>query len=381
MGAAKLQEANGLTIYVLGGSNSLFGNGWVSHYAALKSQEVVNLSVGATTTLAGIYRLLQDGRAGRGDTVVWEYALNEVNHARGGYSVDLLLKNVEHLICICRRRRCRLVMAIFTPRPQELAPDRDPYYDQLLALLDHYGIGSFDMSRAWRAAHGLPAIPAELFADNLHYSHDPALLDFIARGVSSVPGRVPAQVAALRTDGRRLRLLTGFAKQRFTNSIMDVPAAPLPVRIAPGQAGRIIAFFMICRPNEDTGVLAQLHGPEGKLRKLRISTTIDKSFDRKILKAVSIEHATGEAWPVARGCEVSMRPVKAPGPAHAEYQLKRRLRQPVPSKEPIVSGVLVELDPPDRPLQQPPPPPARPVPRLPLWRRAASRMARLVRRA
>ena len=67
--------------------------GWVSRFRA-HAPDLVNLSVGGTTSITGLFRVMTTPQIGPGDVVVWEYALNEANHIRRGRPPRLLL---EHL--------------------------------------------------------------------------------------------------------------------------------------------------------------------------------------------------------------------------------------------------------------------------------------------
>lgn len=333
-----------MTVFVLGGSNSMYQDGWIARFTASQTQQVVNLSVGATTTLTGIYRLMLDDRPRPGDTVLWEYALNEATHAQRGQSTEVLLKNVEHLIAICQHRHLQLLPAIFTPRRQERAPARSPYYDQLLALFAHYGLPVFDLSPVWRAAHGQPKMPVDLYADPVHYRRDTELMDFIAAGLAAIQPRQPRAALPLRTHGARLQLLTGFARQRFSNSVMDIPAARLLLRLRTKEDSRMIALFTICQPRpHEAGLSLRLKPATGREMALRISISSRGAFPRSVLKAISIEQGSSAAWLLGPDAELVIKPLTQPGRAFAEAQTKSRLKRPEPVTTPCVTGLLVEI--------------------------------------
>lgn len=333
-----------MTVFVLGGSNSMFRDGWVAYFASRTKEDVVDLSVGATTTLSGIYRFMLDDRPVPGDTVLWEYALNEVNHVGRGQSIDVLLKNVEHLVAICRQRNLRFLPVIFTPRPQEQAPERSAYYDRLLALFAHYGLPAIDISTAWRVEHNQPRMPIDLHADPSHYRRSPELMDWIADRVAAMQPQLPNSADPLFTGGVHLRLVTDFAQDRFQNSIMDIPAARIPISIISEEESRAIALFVICNPRpRETGIRLRLRTASGPDLSLRVSTSSKGAFGKQVLKAISIEQGSRHPWIFSPGSSLEIKPIIRPGKAYAEAQVRAKLTHPEPVTTPCITGVLLEV--------------------------------------
>lgn len=341
-----------MAFYVFGGSNSIFSDGWVSSFSQQMGQPVLNRAVGATTTLTGLFRFLMtadETQPRAGDCVLWEYALNEVIHVARGYRREMVLKNVEHLLALCRARGCRFVPLIMTPLWQERARARDPYYQMLLDLFAHYGVVPFDVSSAWRQQHWLGRLSDSLYIDSAHYARIPELMGFIANGVAELTAtaRVPADVAPLYAAGLGVSLIEGLEQGSYQNSLMKVPTAQLPVSSTLQGHGRVAAVCAFCHADFESGIRVQLmQGPE-QMRQMRFSIT-NLSAKRIILKAVSLEHALGKRWhshwTFGPGDQLRLSPALRPGEFYAEHELRPTLTEPSPRKPTRIAGVPVEND-------------------------------------
>lgn len=340
-----------MSFYVFGGSNSIFRNGWIAGFSQQAGQPVLNRSVGATTTLTGLFRFLMpgnDGHPAEGDCVLWEYALNEVNHAARGYSHEMLLKNVEHFISLCRAHGCRLIPVIFTPLWQEKAARRDPYYQMLTDLFAHHGITPFDVSLAWRQQHG-GRLPDALYADSAHYAREPDFMAFIADGVARLvaTARVPALAEPLYSAGRKVAVIDGLEEGSHENSLMRVPTAQLPLSIEMKGHGRVAAIYALCHADFESGIRVQLQGGPDQKRQMRFSTT-NRREQRIILKAVSLENALGKRWGdhwgFGPGDRLLLSPARRAGDFYAEYELCPTLTTPANTRPARIAGVLVEND-------------------------------------
>ncbi|WP_323716144.1 hypothetical protein [Paracoccus aminovorans] len=339
-----------MPFYVFGGSNSIFRDGWVSSFSQQTGQPVLNRSVGATTTLTGLFRFLMPGdgdQPGEGDCVLWEYALNEVNHVARGYRREMLLKNVEHLMALCRARGCRFVPLILTPLWQERAPQRDPYYQMLTDLFAHHGIVPFDVSVAWRQRNAGQRLPDALYTDSAHYTRAPELTAFIAAGVVDLvaASRVPAPVAPLHTAGRSVALVEGLAQGWHENALMRIPTAQLPLSIELNGHGRVAAVCALCHADFESGIRVQLQRDADQMRQMRFSTT-NSSHRRIILKAVSLENALGKRWDThwlfGPGDRLLLSPARHPGEFYAEHELRSTLTMPEQKTPARIAGVLLE---------------------------------------
>ncbi|MDP0929552.1 hypothetical protein Q0601_20395 [Paracoccus onubensis] len=339
-----------MSFFVFGGSNSIFRDGWITWFAERAGQPVLNRSVGATTTLTGLFRFLMKGeeRAPEaGDCIIWEYALNDVNHVARGYRREMLLKNVEHLMVLSRERGCTFVPLIFTPLWQEQAPRRDLYYDMLTKLFLAYGVVPFDVSTAWRHHFGKARMPDSMYLNNPHYARVPQVMDFIANGVAEAANnaRVPAAIAPHYTEGRGVTLITGLGREIHQNSIMRVPVTRIPLSIEMNQHGRIAAVCALCQSEPERGIRVQLVPSAGEIRQMRFSTT-NQDDQRTILKAISLENALGkrwsDRWAFSPGDRLRLSPARKPGDFYAEHELSKSLASPNIGAPARITGVLVE---------------------------------------
>ena len=302
-------------LMIVGGSNSRFRSGWVGNLEQTLGTEVRNLSIGATTSLTGIYRSLLDDGPKPGDTVVWEYALNEVNHIKGGYETANVLRYVEHLLRLYQRQGIRFAPVIFTPLREETADQRSSYFNQLIALFDHYGIKNFDVSPEFRSRLGVDAIPQDYFADEQHYRKIPNLMQFIADGVVQLLSKasVPSLPLPIHTGQTEIALLSPQKFKIFENSVMTVPVSIPPVRLEITFPGRLLAIMALCRPDEECGLRASI-SVNGKERcGFRFSATSNPAFAKPILKAISIERATDATWHIDSGETIVVAPAKIGG--------------------------------------------------------------------
>jgi hypothetical protein len=334
-----------MAYFIFGGSNSIFKDGWVSLFSEQVSEPCVNRSVGGTTTLCGIYRfLLPDGPAA-GDCVIWEYALNEIAHVKGRYRLEVVLKNVEHFILLCRQRGCRLAPLIFTPLREEAAPTRGRYYERLHELFAYYGVSVFDVSVEYRKRFGVDRMPDANYLDNPHYAKTPAMMGFIADGAATLiqAATVPGPASPVHTGGRSLALIDGFQDETFSNSLLTIPVANVPASVDLKSDGRIIAVYSLCFTGFDSGVRMELHDTGGNVKKLRFSTTQRNGKPIPLLKAISIEHADTDEWRFSHGYQLRFFPARKGGAFYNEPAMKHDLENPV-RPPPVISGVLVEVD-------------------------------------
>lgn len=181
-----------MRILILGGSNSLLRDGYVTqlrnslqHYTAL---EIVQLSVGATSSLAAVARL-QEAAAGISaapDVILYEYAINDSGHfspRAGGIEswqlcLYLLLKSAARLY-----PDALFVPLILAQQQHFAASTAHPLYDAQCQTYAQMGLSSIDI-RAQLSALFLQYAPDWLYSDSAHYAVPQA---------SSVVGALVAQ--------------------------------------------------------------------------------------------------------------------------------------------------------------------------------------------
>lgn len=244
------------SVYIIGGSNSLLRQGWADQFTALATEiEVVNHSIGAATSLIGIYRLLRN-EVPEGATVIWEYALNEHNHFLAGQSVESLMWHLDWFLELCARRRIAVLPLIFWNR-EEMA-DKSPmeYRDALQDCLHRHGLGQIDMKPILRQFSQTRDRPiAELYQDGAHYRLGSGVPRRIATAVRNrlAEARVPRGAETHRGLDLLIATPDRIPDERFSNKILDVdlfqlgeglriPAdgSPLCCYLIAGEAGHPI---------------------------------------------------------------------------------------------------------------------------------------------
>lgn len=336
-----------MTIFIVGGSNSLMKDGWVTSLTRLlPSEQITNISIGATHSMTGLFRVMTRSDLQPGDTIVWEYALNEINHNQRGHRTEDLLRFLEHLLRLCSRRGINFAAAVFTPRQIEALPARPAYYDALLQLFAHYGVPSFDVSPRWCAANRASRFPAKLFKDAAHYVLEPRLMRFIAEGVIDAIGRacVPAEVTPRYTGATVPRLVTPQDGVPFRNTILDLTLAEVPsASFTLSQDGHILGFFALCPPGLQTGLRLTLANGQTGGRWIRISTTPEGNYERPQFRAFSLLQADGAAWRCTRGDRLEVRPAEGTGRYYAEFELRAHLSAISRPFQPSFAGFLLEV--------------------------------------
>ena len=292
-----------------------------------------------------LYRALVADDVRQGDLIVWEYALNDFNHISRGYKKDVLLRNIEHFIILCREKGCRLVAAIFTPRRLEAAAERNPFYQSILDLFAAYGVSCFDISAEFRLANSVRRMPEVLFSNGAHYEIEPELMRFIALGVHALcdDATLPAAIAPIRTGDQRLFLATDFCDFEFENSLLSVPAARLPVVLQKLPAGQILAIYCVCNYFDNNGVRVILHRADGDKLSFRFSASSEGNFQKPVLKAVSVENASALIWTVKDGDRLVLAAAVGPGVYYAEHRVRRHLKNLEREPDIWISGVLMSV--------------------------------------
>ena len=166
-----------MKILIIGGSNSLMTDGYVSHlHRTLQAQtgvDIVQISVGATTTLSAIGRLFEThGSTQQVDVVLYEYAINDAGHfarrAGGEESwllcLHLLIKTVARLY-----PSAIFVPLILAQQQHFSASAPHPFHDTQLRAYEALKLSPIDI-RAWMSALFLGRAPDWMYRDEAHYS-------------------------------------------------------------------------------------------------------------------------------------------------------------------------------------------------------------------
>lgn len=206
---------------VAGGSNSLRNRGWVQHLrdCAGKRAEVVNLSIGQSSSLMGLMRLKSAVTLGPDDIVLWEYAINDLNHLRnGGYDPALIFDAIRDTHAHCRARGARLVAVVMkTCDVEARGADEPDYYRQLRALFADLNVPLLDVSAAFRQDQGIAFIDDSYYDENTHYSAGGAVVRFTAAQALHLLRNLPDGAGdAVPPSQREFSLVTDFSGGRAT---------------------------------------------------------------------------------------------------------------------------------------------------------------------
>ncbi|MEC3862697.1 hypothetical protein VK792_15505, partial [Mesobacterium sp. TK19101] len=237
---------------VLGGSNSMLQGGWVNllrrDFGPLA--EITNLSVGACTTLMGLFRFLSMPNRPTEAAVFWEYGINEFNHLQNGQSLETMLYHVEWLIQLCIRERRPLIPVVMRTQYQAGLAE-DPYLPHLRKLFNSYRVPMLDVHTLLTVmARGAPDL-VQWYSDDAHYKVDGPLPQRVAEYamVMHRQARPPVQrpERAAHFDVLDLTLLrpTDAKEEVFDNSIMRVPFTPFGAEPEIALTGRLIGAAIV----------------------------------------------------------------------------------------------------------------------------------------
>lgn len=320
-----------MALFIVGGSNSIFRDGWVAKLPGAR-----NLSVGANTTLCGIFRcLLDDGPKG-GDTIIWEYGVNEIVHGRALYAAETILRNLEHFLRLAHCRDWKVLPLMLIPRDEE----RDglpAYYHSALQLFRHYGLTVVDANAAFRQKLG--RIPAAFYKDPVHYRLDPEVTGRIGRmALDHLDlATCPVDASPIQAEGT-IEIVKLRYSSIFINSIMSVPLVSMPIRLRMDGRGVIRSIVTLCRPGISSGIRARLSRNGKALANSRISTTC--RVDKTLLKALSMD-SVGD-WSFRDGDVLSLRYINTGGLLYAEQGLRKRVQDVIIPDLDTLAGVLLE---------------------------------------
>lgn len=327
-----------MKIIVVGGSNSQRAAGYQTHIrAAHPDISLLNLSVGAAPSLMAIYRLLTSDKIVPGDLLIWEYALNDLNHiAHKGYDPQLLLRYVEYTLRFALEKGLVVLPLILVPQRVENGRPSDPYRDGLRALFDHYGLNAVDISSHLRKTLGQPRVPPEFYSDVNHYEARDEFLAPILAALSETladPSRArPRSVSSLIAPQDRIPTVHAQADQGqlvpFSNKMAHINAwspSKAPVIFNNLPAGADLVGLL---------VIASSTGGAMRLRAGDVDVTLslchdERKFGKPLLKLIALPNLLPSVPRLGQGdtvqfdvaqhdantlCDMGFRPLKGASP-------------------------------------------------------------------
>lgn len=140
------------------------------------------MAIGAICSITGLYRALFTADMRPGDTLIWEYALNDANHVKKhGLAKEFLLKYLEILLDVCNQRQVKFTAMIFVSRPEERSGKETPYKLGLKELLEQRGVSYCDVSHEYRIISEMDILPWNFYEESAHYATDHDICRFIER--------------------------------------------------------------------------------------------------------------------------------------------------------------------------------------------------------
>lgn len=337
-----------MTVYISGGSNSLLHNGWMrsaNQFGA--GADVVNLSIGATCSITGLYRCLFTANMQAGDTLVWEYALNDANHvAKFDLSNGFILRYLEVLLAFCAARQVRFAALIFVAQNQESVVAETPYKAQLKDLFDHWGVPYADISQEYRRALGVQTLPAELFEIPTHYRTTDPIIDYIiARAASLIEtAPVPAAERRLWSDPAMGMAFfdqwSGGRSEEVGSRLLRLTAwqPDSDMSLTPTLSGRVVS--VVAFGASRGGAIEIATADHGHV----VSMAFWGAEEKRRLSPAFVPESVAPPMTLVEGQAVAVRWATKPGAAISGTHLKRKFgRDDLAGREGWIVGLLAEV--------------------------------------
>jgi hypothetical protein len=288
----------------VGGSNTLLAGGYVEStvsaldgFEEIAVDEVLNLSIGSTTSVKGLEIVKSFDRLPEFDLVLLEYAVNDRAFVvRKAFSMwaaayEGLIRHIAE-----RAPDARIVSIVLGPRRPSRKAGQQARRRRLTALCRRYGAEMIDVDAELRAAYAAdPEGFDALYEDDLHYRR-PDSAAVVGRMVAERLRemlRAPARTRSPRpscpfhfTNARTIDFRAGVApddprRVRFENSRFSFEAVRLPLgeSLEVELSGPLLSVSYVSTPDacslliEENGVRSVVHtairGPSRPTRKLR----------------------------------------------------------------------------------------------------------------
>lgn len=340
-----------VTIYISGGSNCVLKTGWAPLFIEILAKRGVvakNISVAASNSLMGFYRLNRAADLMADDVVIWGYSTgDETCFTKFRHKLNDLLRAVERNIIFCRDKGARFVPLIVKTAESERSSS--PYFDAVTRLLSHYNLKTYDISAEFCRAHNLAFLDASHFHDGYHYNPHGEVVTFVAQTLGTfidTVGPVP-DVAPLYAKTGKLVVrsdFTGARREDFTNSVLSVPVySPDDVwmSLPPFENSGRVAAIIVKAMETGGGMLLRL-GPQ----ELKMSLSDHLIGHRPALRSFSLAPFSKDSFAYKAGDVLQMRFLTKPSGMQWDYHFSSQA--PDGSRDGRVVSVLCEDDLPRR---------------------------------
>lgn len=295
-----------MTVYISGGSNSLKTDGWVPKLSAKigKGTEIRNISVGGAPSTMGAFRSLSTVSMEPGDTLLWEYAINDELHIDiRGYDAVELVKAVEWLLIGCREANVKFAAMIFRTRRRHLKPTDCSYNKLLAALFCDYNVPFFDVNAEFAKRRPKSnGVKAAHYSDRAHYDTKAGIMNLIVKGATEMleQASVPHNANSQPTE----RLVThdrfnGGECEKFENSAISLKVWNPGTGGLSGtfnERGRVIGLVVMS--TSAGGVMD--FSLNAETYRLSVSYK-ERNYDKPMVKFISLPTLTGRTLDFAKG--------------------------------------------------------------------------------
>jgi hypothetical protein len=241
-------------MFLFGGSNSLLRGGWSEDLIAAAGGgfEVINRSIGAASSLMGVFRAEISADMQPGDVAVWEYGINDFNHFRSGVPVAILIENLGWFLQSCRNRGVHVVPLLMQSRRQMGMQQADPYLTAARDLFHRLSLPFHDCQPATQQDIAASGDIKAVYRDGQHYATGRPLLAGFAQAViarARAPGMQgrAAPLAVPELAGRCLKIVTEFPGAEtlaYGNSIISGAYCPIGQTLTLTEGGALKALIV-----------------------------------------------------------------------------------------------------------------------------------------
>lgn len=281
------------------------------------------------------------------DVLVWEYALNDINHTlHKGYDANDLLRHVEYLLNYCAEKKVRFLPVILLPLPQEKEPEEYPYKTALKHLFEARHVAYIDISEELRRKYNVSRVPDDFYADKYHYLEEGFATDHIAHRCNDMISQatVPAAGPTLHTkEGWSLKYWSDFKggqEHSFRNRLMTLEAQkPDPFLTCRMQSTGVVTGIVMVTSLRGRAFVVRSGDKRAKVSAVHD----DERFDKGMLKIAFLPSMGKGGLPFSPDTITMIRWADTAGRCLADFGFIKNLNpQQLQGHEAMIIGLLGE---------------------------------------